>query len=133
MTSNYISVPGLKADADLSASQFDFVKLNASADFQIDAISAAADDILGVLQNKPEASGQAADVAILGTCKVRAGGSITRGNKIKVTADGEALAATEITDGSAADEEIVGQALESGADQEIIHIVLTGNRGNRAT
>ena len=85
MTSNYISVPGLKADADLSASQFDFVKLNASADFQIDAISAAADDILGVLQNKPEASGQAADVAILGTCKVRAGGSITRGNKIKVS------------------------------------------------
>lgn len=126
-----MDIPGLIAGADLSAEQYAAVKIGAA--FSVSAFAAATDDFLGVLQNKPAAAGEPANVVVLGTTKARLGGTVTAGDRLKVQADGEFVTATEITDGSAADEQVVGIALESGADQEVIKICLTGNALNHAT
>lgn len=53
---------------------------------------------VGVLQNKPQAVGAAATVAIAGVSNVMSGGAITAGAPVKVDANGAAVAATPGTD-----------------------------------
>lgn len=103
----------LEAGSDLSSSQFFFVSV--SADGQIDATGDGlhAD---GVLQNDPDAAGDAAEVAIGGIVKVICGGAVTRGGAVASDASGEAVDA-------ASGDVILGTALETGTDGDIIRII----------
>lgn len=84
-----------KANADLSAKQFSFVKF--TADNTVDVCSAVTDKPCGVLQNKPTA-GQAADVMVIGVSKVLAGGTIAAGDAVGTDATGKAIKETPGTD-----------------------------------
>lgn len=103
----------LEAGADLSAKQFFFVSV--SADGQVDPTGdgAYAD---GVLQNDPSAAGAAANVAVAGRVKVICGGTVTRGGPVASDAAGECVNA-------ATGDVILGTALETGADGQVIAIL----------
>ncbi|RVC47586.1 hypothetical protein EN781_00165 [Mesorhizobium sp. M4A.F.Ca.ET.090.04.2.1] len=75
------------AGADLSGSQFRFVKLNTSG--QVIACSAAGERAIGVLQNTPDAAGKAATVAVAGQTKVRFSASVNPGVAIATNASGD--------------------------------------------
>ena len=102
---------GLEANEDLSSDQFMFVKLN--ADRKVIACVAATDVPIGVLQNKPDAAGKQAEVMVIGVSKVSSDASLTYGNLIGTSADGQADAKIPGTDTT---EYIVGQVIKgSGA------------------
>lgn len=103
----------LEAGADLSAKQFFFVSV--SADGQIDATGdgAHAD---GVLQNDPAAAGRAAEVAVGGIVKVICGAAVTRGGPVSSDGSGEAV-------DSATGDIILGTALETGTDGDVIRMI----------
>jgi hypothetical protein len=105
------------AGSDLSAKQFRFVSL--AADGAVDATGAGA-AAAGVLLNSP-AAGAAAGVAYDGRVTVVCGGTVTRGGEVASDAAGEAVDATT-------DDAILGYALETGADGQVITIELA--RGN---
>ncbi len=130
--SNYIAVPGLIADSDISGNQFECVKMTGSEDFEVTKLGANTDDVLGILQNDPDGADKAAEVAILGTCKARLGGTVARGDFLEPDADGELVKYGEITDGSAATINVLAMALQSGVDQDVIMVALTGNQGNHS-
>lgn len=108
-----------KSTGDLSAKQNYIVKADVSNDQSVVIAAAATDPIVGVLENKPTA-GQAALVQILGTAKVIAGGTVTRGDV--VTSDSAGKAITTTTDKDVA----VGRALESAVAGDIFEILLMG-------
>lgn len=119
------------AAADLSAKQYHAVKIDSAG--KIALCTAAGEFAAGILQNDPTA-GQAAEVAAFGVCKAKAGGNITAGNKVKVAADAEVIAATNTltvdtsNTGSAADAVLgaymLGTALSSAADGEIFEVLI---------
>ena len=98
-----------KAGADLSAKQFYFVKLDSSGDV---VVCAAVTDIpYGVLQNAP-ASGETAEVCVLGITKVSGDADLTKGNQIGTSSDGQAAAYAAGTDTT---KYMVGQVLDDNA------------------
>jgi hypothetical protein len=115
----------LRAGADLSAAgnQFKLVKLNTSSAVVVTA--GATEVSIGVLQNKPK-SGEEAVVALLtggGISKMRAGGTIAKGDLLKSDTDGEVLASTPT-----ANDFIVGQAVEAAAAGQVFCAVLFAYR-----
>lgn len=117
---NYLAIPGLKAGANISANQFEAVKMG-TADFTVIAITANTDKPVGILQDDPNASGQSAEVAHVGVCKARYGGTVTRGDLLSVDTDGELVAVTPGTDTTRF---VIALAMESGADQEVRFVQL---------
>lgn len=115
-------IPGLEANANISANQFEAVKMTGTTSkFRVSAIAANTDKPIGILQNNPNAAGQAAVVAGPGeVCKARYGGAVNAGASLSVDADGELVSVTE---GSDTTRYIIAHALEDGADQEV-HAVL---------
>jgi hypothetical protein len=111
-------IPALKANADLSAKQYLFVKIAAAK--AVDVCSAATDRPVGILQNKPT-SGQNAEVAFLGVSKVVCGGTITAGDQIGTDANGKAVSLAAGTDTT---KFVVGIALEAGASGRIISALI---------
>lgn len=86
----------LAAGADLSSEQFKFVKLNASGQA---VICAAATDLpIGVLQNKPDASGKTATVCVVGITKVDSNAALNEADLIGPASDGQADAKVPGTD-----------------------------------
>jgi len=88
----------LEAKADLSTLQFTFVDVDAtSVDSQgrarVGAPSGAGGMAIGVLQNKPNALGQAAEIHVGGLTKVKAGAATAAGIDIQTNAAGKAIAA----------------------------------------
>ncbi|MBI4185310.1 MAG: DUF2190 family protein [Proteobacteria bacterium] len=70
--------------------------------------------MIGVLQNKPKATGRAASIAYLGPSKVVAGGTVTRGALLTCNGSGRAADA-----GSG--DMVFGRALAAaGADGEVV-------------
>lgn len=111
----------LVASADLSASQFRWVKAHTVAN-QVAAIGLVTEAPLGVLTNEPDASGKAASIQVQGIAKVEAAAAITIGDRIGPSANGRAEAKTEGTDTT---EYVAGIALETaGAAGEIISVRL---------
>jgi hypothetical protein len=102
---------GVPASADLSASQFCFVVVNANGQL---ALPSAGGDAEGILQDKPNAAGQAAEVGILGVSKVVVGtGGVTAGDLLATDANGKAVTA-------ATGNKILGRALATGAAGTLI-------------
>jgi hypothetical protein len=84
----YTGVPGQPGSPDPhGGKQYHFVKVTGV--HQVGLADAAA-AVVGVLQNKPQGTGQAATVGIAGVSKVVSDVAITAGDAIKVSADGQA-------------------------------------------
>lgn len=109
-----------KAGADLSDSQFHFVKLDDNGDVVL--ATDATDEIIGVLQNKPE-EGEPALVRMLGTSKVKAGGTIGVGAYVTAGADEDGRAQSTTSAGDVVRGIHVGTA--SADDGDIVEIQLT--------
>lgn len=105
----------LEADADLSTHQYRFMEV--SGVHNCGTVSASGQRVLGVLQNKPDASGAAATVAVHGVSKVEAGGTVTAGDEIATDASGKAVTAASGT-------QSVGVALTSGTSTELIAVLI---------
>ena len=103
-----IVVPFIAA-GDLSTKQFYFVKLSAA--HTVTVCAAATDKPIGVLQNKPNAAGQEAEVCVFGWTKVSSDGSVSAGHLIGTSGDGQGDSKTPGTDTT---EYICGQALTAG-------------------
>ena len=106
-----------EAAADLSTSQYKFVKLDSNG--RVAAMAAATDIPFGILQNKPDALGKAAEVMLAGISEIQADAALTIGWLIGSSADGQADRKIPGTDTT---EYAVGHVL-IGAD----------NAGERAT
>lgn len=107
-----------EAGADLSAKQYRFVEI--AADGQVDAVSSAGGNAIGVLQNDPSAAGRAATIAVAGIVKVVAGGTVAAGARVQADAAGDAITA-------ATGDYVLGTALTGGADGELIEVLLQSN------
>lgn len=84
-------------------------------------VSAVADVAVGVMQNKPQVTGEAATVAIRGVSKVRMGVAVTAGNKVYLAADGKGATS------SASSATYLGVALATGTSaDELIPVLLAG-------
>ena len=85
-----------KAAAALASStlnyQYHFVKL--TADNTVTVATGATDAVIGVLQNKPVNTGDAARVRVFGVTRVVAAGVIAVGTKVGTDASGHAVAKT---------------------------------------
>lgn len=108
----------IEAGSDLSAAQYKFVTI--ASDGQIDVAGAGA-NVDGVLQNKPDAAGQAATVHRFGITKVVCGEAITVGTRVKSDASGRAVSAStgnglgKALTATAVAGELVTVLLESGS------------------
>lgn len=105
----------LEAAADLSASQYCFVKVDSNGRA---ALAGDGDSPIGVLQDKPGALGRACCVAVGGKSKVQAGGSVTKGGRVAVGANGKAVAV------ASGDDFYSGIALDTLASGKIGTIML---------
>lgn len=124
--SNYSVKVTLVAGADLSAAQYKFVKLNSSGD--VIAVAAATDRPIGVLQNAP-ASGQEAEVLIVGGTKLVSGGSIGEGAALGTSATGTAVSLTAGTDTT---KYILGSAITEAASADVFTAVINCASAGRA-
>ena len=85
----YTGVPGQPGSpSPHGGKQYHFVKVTGV--HQVGIAGAADTAIVGVLQNKPQVTGQAATVGIRGVSKVVSDVAITAGDLIQVSADGQA-------------------------------------------
>jgi hypothetical protein len=99
-----------EAAGDLSTKQYYHVKLDSAG--RVTVPTGVTDLCIGVLQNKPDALGKAAEVMIVGISKVSADGAITLPSLIGTSADGQADAIAAGTDTTVY---VTGQALEAAA------------------
>lgn len=111
-------IPGFKpgnfvAGADLSAHQYKFVTLNSSG---LVILCNASSNPIGILQDKPAASGRSAEVMCSGISKLIAGEAITLPSVIGPDANGKA-------DGSSPTK-IVGHAIEGAANADEVMTVM---------
>ena len=96
------------ASGDLSAGQFRIVAIDANG--RVGLANGTVDKVVGILQNKPSALGQAAQVAIGGVSRCVAGASVAPGDFIVANAQGFALA------GAGATSQVVGRAVSNEAN-----------------
>jgi hypothetical protein len=102
---------GAPASADLSASQFCFVAVNANGQL---ALPSAGGDAEGILQDKPNGAGVYGEVGILGVSKLVVGAAgVTAGDLLATDVNGKAVTATT-------GNKILGRALATGAAGVII-------------
>lgn len=86
---NLFTIPGALAGADLSTKQFYCVKKNTTANqFALCAVDGEIFD--GVLQDKPDGSGEACEVRAAGVTKVIAGETLTAGDLWGTDSSGKA-------------------------------------------
>jgi hypothetical protein len=108
----------VEASADLSASQYKFVDIN--ADGQIAVVATKGAKCVGVLQDKPSAAGRAGAVAVGNVCKVAAGAAVDAGTEVICDTTGRAIAK------DAAGQFVMGTARETAtAAGDIIAVMIT--------
>ena len=84
---------GAPASADLSASQFCFVAVNANGQL---ALPSAGGDAEGILQDKPNGAGVYGEVGILGVSKLVVGAAgVTAGDLLATDVNGKAVTAID--------------------------------------
>lgn len=126
--SNYAVRITLKAAADLSGSQYCFVKLDASGNAAL--CSAATDKPIGVLQNQP-ISGKEASILVEGGTKVKASAAVAIGASVGTTSTGTAVTLAQGTDTT---KYVVGTALTAaGAANELFTALVSCASASRAS
>ena len=108
------------AGEDLSAEQYKFVKLD-NGTGNVVAVDGATDRPFGVLQNDP-ASGEIAEITIVGGTKVECGGSASVGQPL--FANASAAAVTLVVGGSGSAAYLVGTFVEDAASGAISSAVI---------
>ena len=108
------------AGEDLSAAQYKFVKLD-NGTGNVLAVDGATDRPFGVLQNDP-ASGEIAEITIVGGTKVEAGGTASVGQPLFSNASAVAVTLGVGTTGSAA--YLVGTFVEDAASGAVTTAVI---------
>lgn len=108
-----ITVP---ASGDLSSNQYSAMVINSTG--QAVLASGEGGDVVGVLQNKPDAANRAASIAVGGVTKALAAGTITRGSRVTIDATGKFVAVTSGDDWS------FGVALDTGASGSIFPMLI---------
>ncbi len=93
-----ILTESFKASGDLSAKQFHWVKMTANPR-EVIICNGTTDKPIGVLQNKPDATGKAAEVMVIGRTKVSSDVALSEGDSIGTSADGQTDIKTETTAG----------------------------------
>lgn len=116
-------IPGFKfsqeASADLSAKQFHFLTAP-DANKRTTFVGTQGAMSIGVLQNKPSAAGQAAEVMQNGISKVVAHAAVAAGAAVASSNTGRAITA-------ATGNRVLGVAMEAAANAgEVIAVLLTG-------
>jgi hypothetical protein len=82
----------LNAASDLTDEQFHWAK--GSGTMECDVAGAADEDLLGIIQNKPE-DGQATEIRRVGISKMLCGGVISAWDKVTSDASGHGVAASD--------------------------------------
>lgn len=108
----------LKAAADLSALQFRIMKISAAR--TINKATAATDEMIGILQDKPAAAGRVGTVRVGGLSKLESGGTISAGAPVTSDANGKGVASAP----SSANESIIGWAIEAAVSGDIFTVLL---------
>lgn len=104
---------------DNSGNQYRAVKVTGTR--QVGLPTAVGDNAIGILQNKPQVTGEAATVAIRGVTKVRVNGAVTAGATVYLAADGRGTATN-------ATSTALGVALTAAAGaNELISVLLRVN------
>jgi len=80
----------LPANGDLSTKQYHVVKINSSGEALV--CTTIVDIALGILQNKPDAAGLPALIAVSGISNVKLGGTLAVGDLVGVDGSGKAVA-----------------------------------------
>jgi hypothetical protein len=117
----YTGVPGLPGSADPNGGkQYRFVKVTGAG--TVGLATAAANELpIGVLQNKPQYTGQAATVAIRGVSRATSGAAVTAGVAVKLDNDGRVIDATLPADAAL----VVGVSLAAaGAANQVIPVLI---------
>lgn len=110
------SVIALAAGADLSAAQYKAIAVGGT-------IAATSEAAIGILQNKPAASGRGASVAWHGHIKAYAGAAISAGAPVMVTTSGWIITATSA--GNA-----VGKCITAAASGDLFDGIYDFSRGD---
>ena len=110
------------AGADLSGAQYKFVKID-PADGDVVLCAAVSDRPIGILQNDP-ASGEAAEVTIVGGSKLVAGGSASAGQALFTSATGTGATAAFGSTNPASAMYVAGAFIENAASGEIVSVVV---------
>lgn len=118
-----VKLTGLTADADLSTKQFYFVKMSAT-NRQVSLCDTDGEAVIGVLQNKPNASGVAAEVMANGISKIEAGETIVAGDFIGTDSAGKAKKIEETNTGADIGDHWYGQCIEGAASGELITVAI---------
>lgn len=111
---------GFKAGSDMLTSSKQFYIAKQTADDTVDVASAVTDALVGVIQNKA-ALNDTVSVAMVhggGSCKVIAGGTISRGDYITTDSSGKAVRASVTGD------KVIGIALQSAVANDIFEMAL---------
>lgn len=117
----YTGVPGQPGSTDPNGGfQYLFVKVTGTNTAGL-ADADAGEQVVGVLQNKPQEVNAAATVCISGVSLVVAGGNVSAGAPVKNNSAGKAVTATPATD------VVLGVALKGGASGELIPVLLRVN------
>jgi hypothetical protein len=117
--SNYRTIPGLLAGANLSSSQYKIVKFASTAG-EVVAATSATSLIAGVLMNEP-ADGEIAEVAYQGIAKVYMTTSISAGERLGVNSSAYAASL-----GGTAGYTVLGMAIEgNGTSGNIKRVALS--------
>lgn len=103
------------AAGDLSAALYKFMKVDSSGNAT--TCTVLGELAVGVLQNKPNAAGLAAELQIDGVAKVVAGATIAAGAKVSSKADGTAIT-------SISTYHVQGVAMKGGVAGDIIEVLL---------
>ena len=118
-----ILIESFKGSGDLSAKQFYFVKLTANPR-EVIICSNKADKPIGVLQNKPDATGKTAEVMVIGRTKVSSDAALNEGDAIGPSGDGQAEAKTQTTGGDTAEYVAGTITAASGAAGEMAEAII---------
>lgn len=105
----------LDAARDLSDYQFHILQL--SDVYTADKATSPDEVLVGILQNKPDEEGKAAEIRRVGISKVVCGGTINDGDYITADANSHAIVATNA-------ERYVGIALENGIAGRVISVIM---------
>ncbi len=105
----------LDAARDLSDNQFHVVE--GSGEFGCDLSSAADEDSLGILQNKPDDAGQSAEIRRIGISKAVCGDTIPVWSKVTPDDNGHIVVALT-------HERYIGFAMQAGIATRIISILM---------
>lgn len=114
-SANYLSIPGLTAGVSLATSQYLAVQFSTTAG-QVKLVTAATDQLAGLLQNDP-AAGEAAEVAVIGVAKGKAAGTIYAGDH--VTSNSTGLIAT-----TTGNNHVLGVAVDGASANDIFRVAL---------